>query len=238
MPPPPTRIIAAAPSLMPESSGGHRPGLAHVGMSLASTSRVVSGRGPSSGRHDRDRPCARGTSTATISAGEARGVRSPRATPPLRLSANAILVARASPDVARRRSRRPAIEHRCRSAPSIADSRSASRAWCRSVSTVRGNGPVRLGGDTAPASCYSTPPAIGDVAVPRRCDRARGDADGLEARSAQAIDRQRRAPSRQPAEEEAPCARRCGCPRPPDWRSRSRPRRRPAGSTLRVDEAP
>ena len=58
-------------------------------------------------------------------------------------------------------------------------------------------------------------------------DGARGIADGVEAGGAQPVDGQAGNASRGCPPAAAPCARRCGCPRRPGWRSRTRPRRAP-----------
>ena len=82
----------------------------------------------------------------------------------------------------------------------------------------------------------STPPAMAKLHL-AGADGARRGADRFQPRGAQPIDGRARDRSRQARRAEAPCARRCGCPRRPGWRSRERPRRACRPIDLGIDGA-
>ena len=135
---------------------------------------------------------------------------------------------RARRPTARRRSRPSRPSTRAGTSPPAAGWGSASRAWCRRPSGRRAERP-------RPASPSRAAPGSSTRRRPRRRGRRRPPRprgtphDRREARRAEPVDGHARHRVGQPASS-APSARRCGCPRPPGSRSRSRrPRSRPPG---------
>ena len=146
----------------------------------------------------------------------------------LRLERERVLVLARDPLAARRRSRRSRPSTRAGTSPPSSGSGSASRASCPRRSGSRA-------GSRAPACPSRAARASSTRRRPRRTGRRRRaitawqaptTADRPEAQSRLTVTPA--TDSRQPGEQRAPSARRCGCPRRPGSRSRARrPRSRP-----------